>query len=509
MAQIKEYTSERALEGVKPSEEGIAAEAQAAWRIGRFYNQTGEEERRTAGEFGQMVKQVGQNVIDHVSQDDAAKMTSYSSSVTLNSMDAMTKLIANPDEPNYDAKSKELLGSTQGMLDEMVNGAQTSASKAHAEKLRDAVMDHLNHIRTSDISTRAGNDAVRNLEQTHNNVYQMVQQHPDDASLTLALTMIGEHAKTQFKNLSVEGTGKVQEMVQRQEQELIGASLHARIMQDPNAGMADIPKWEDKLGPEKTQQLQNFGEAWKRRQIEDQEMERRLKKEAETDRGEAKLREYLPHLGNISARTIVSDKDLTPSQAVSLFHANHSFAQEAKEGAAKDTTVPAVDKKLTDGLFLPQDDPNATTLAKVVEAKAKHQLDNERYSFFAGAVTTRSGQTETATKEVSDMRDNAKKELSAAINPKNSIGGFLFGSSAQTSEAKAHTALDAALIDGHRHGKRDIDMLTPGNPDYIMKPEWMKKYVDMAKAGGDDLVNEIQSQGKPSGEKPPLSSFFH
>lgn len=355
MPQIKEYTSTEALQGIRPSELGIQAEAQAAWRIGRFYNQTAEDVRRTAGEIGVATRDVGNTVLEHMARDETAKQTTWASDVTLNSLKGMTSIIADPNEPNYEAKSQQYLAGVNELFENMKGNAQTSIGRDHIQKLQESVTEHLGHIRAADISTRAGEDALRNLNATHNNISQMVMDNPDDATLELGLAMAKQSSSQQFSGISVEGSAKIQDFNARQTKELIGASLTARIKADPDKGVADIAKYESQLGPKETEQLQKYGEYWKRQKIEDNERQHRVELQQKKDLSDANASKLVgaAMAGRLSSQSVASMAEkgqLEWPVALELMRANNSFGkEEGKEKVVHTAAVNELSSKIENG----------------------------------------------------------------------------------------------------------------------------------------------------------------
>src|ERR1700721_2933739 len=106
MPNIREYTE---TAGIQPSETGIEATAQAARRIGMFYNQVGESEARLGQQLGSAVKSAGDAYVQYQTDSWEAKAGPTKASILYNKTVEYENLIKNSD-PNNDSIGKKFFG---------------------------------------------------------------------------------------------------------------------------------------------------------------------------------------------------------------------------------------------------------------------------------------------------------------------------------------------------------------------------------------------------------------
>lgn len=188
MPQIKEYTAENAA--LHPTETGIDAAAQAARRIGAFYNQAGETERRAAqdvargaegivrgtkafvGSVDTGVKSLGQAVdaaqawVSHAQISNGQKNLFQASDNLTQAWNTLFDQTVDRDPNNGTIQAQFMQGTFEPWAQQYINGFSAPGARDWAEAQVEKLRNHFTQKTSADMVSMAGhaiNSNVRNM----------------------------------------------------------------------------------------------------------------------------------------------------------------------------------------------------------------------------------------------------------------------------------------------------------------------------------------------------------
>ena len=185
MPQIKEYTAENAA--LHPTETGIDAYAQAARRIGSFYQQAGETERRAAqdkaraaegivkgtkafvGSLDSDVKAIGTAATaaeQYATHAEVSAGQKNFAEAGANLTQAWNNTVKNADPNNPTLQTDFMQGTFEPWADSYISGFKTPGGRDLAQAEVDHLRQHLVEKTSADISTLAGVAVTSNIQKS-------------------------------------------------------------------------------------------------------------------------------------------------------------------------------------------------------------------------------------------------------------------------------------------------------------------------------------------------------
>src|ERR1700721_1747782 len=193
MPNIREYTE---TAGIQPSETGIEATAQAARRIGMFYNQVGESEARLGQQLGSAVKSAGDAYVQYQTDSWEAKAGPTKRRILYNKTIEYEKLIKNSD-PNNDSIGKKFIGENlEPTLNQFIDTAPTEQARNKAQAFADETRLHFSRTIAADQVRRTGEAQMINTATTVNHPSKQGMANPTPEAMDLAM----ETAKSSIKD---------------------------------------------------------------------------------------------------------------------------------------------------------------------------------------------------------------------------------------------------------------------------------------------------------------------
>jgi hypothetical protein len=239
MANIKEYTE---TADIRPVETGIEATAQAARRIGAFYNQVAQGQERTGAAIGGGVRDAGDAYVayeDHKQiNHGAAAFAKYGN----DKIDQLNDTIKNAD-PNDDSVGKKFLAEMEPELQDFRNGFTTEKSQQWAEQHIDQFRQHMTEKVTADMGRLAGDAVAVNARQTVNSLSNTAYKDP--TSLDYALGSLDSYVTASVSSSpNLKGTdaaGIRNQVLEKGRESVVKSAAMGYI----NASGGQMPPWLD------------------------------------------------------------------------------------------------------------------------------------------------------------------------------------------------------------------------------------------------------------------------
>jgi hypothetical protein len=485
MAQIRQYESEKALQGIQPQERGVEAWQMEGRRVGQFYHQIGDE-------VGGAVKEVGNIVETHDSMQEISK----GSADAMTQMDQLTQswndTIKNsdPNDPHIAEKWRdEVLEPT---LEKFNQGFTTKQSQMWALDHANSMRQHFVEKTMADQSTLAGDAMVANIQTVGNRGSSMVMNDPTALPAVLGLADNSIHAMTTGNpNITADQASRANtELSLNVKKQIVASAVIGAAQRNPDQATAllNSDSAANYLSGEEKKSLSGYINEQGRLSLEAQksqaEMQRRsdiedvngvlAKVEASTidpNTGDIKVGpDYFTNLGKVLAMPGARDTD-TARTIQSMINWGHEQIKQGREPASSDPHVYADFKTRAQ---LQQGDPRALTLGDVYQAAAEGKLNQHDFTMYKGWVNEagknpqRQAQQKILDQFEKGMRGYITSSTMMATNPQQDQRYMEFQQDAQQ-------RFEAGVADG----KKPLDLVSPSSSDYIFKDGVQKYQLDM------------------------------
>lgn len=482
MAQIRQYDSEKALQGIQPQERGVEAWQMEGRRVGQFFHQTGEE-------VGGAIKEVATAVENH----DTMQEISKGSADAMTQMDQLTQSWnaaiknADPNDPHIaETWRDEVLEPT---LEKFNQGFTTKQSQMWALDHANSMRQHFVEKTMADQSTMAGDAMVANLQQVGNRGSSMVMSDPSALPAVLGLVDNSIHALTTGNpNITADQASKAStEVSQNIKKQIMASAVIGAAQRNPDeaTNMLNSDTASNYLSGEEKKTLSGYISEQGRLSIEAQksqaEMQRKndiedvngvlAKVEANTidpNTGDIKVGpDYFTNLGKVLAMPGARDTD-TARTIQSMINWGHEQIKQGREPSVSD---PHVYDDFKARAQLPANDPRALTLGDVYQASADGKLNSHDFTMYKGWVNEagknpqRQAQQKILDQFEHGMRGYITSSNMMATNPQQDQRYMEFQQDAQQ-------RFEAGIADG----KKPLDLVSPSSNDYIFKGNGIKKY---------------------------------
>ena len=245
MPEIKQINDGKL--GLEPTERGIDAFAQAGRRIGVFYNQAAEDQRKTGTAIAGAIETGGKTAVDYLDhQQISAGMKNYSAlDAQLTQAWDSTLKGADHNDPTVAAKFQE--GTVEPALEKFQEGFMTENGQQWAEKRGEDLRVHFAKKTVADQSTLAMVAARENIRDMTNSYSTKVAIDPASLPDTLAQAQKDFSAFVDSSpTLTAEHRARLyDEIGPKINETIVKAGITAAIAKNPDAGlqMAQDPQF--------------------------------------------------------------------------------------------------------------------------------------------------------------------------------------------------------------------------------------------------------------------------
>lgn len=180
MPAIRQYEAPNL--GLQPTEVGIEANTQAAYRVGRFYNQVAGSTQEVGGQFARGVagdiKAAGDVAVQYATHQEishgAATFAQLNDDLTQRWN--KTAQTADPNDPSVAAKFRETV--LEPALEKYQSAFETEGGQKFAEARIDSLRNHMFEKTAADMSSLAAAAVEKNLRTTANSMSNTAMSDP-------------------------------------------------------------------------------------------------------------------------------------------------------------------------------------------------------------------------------------------------------------------------------------------------------------------------------------------
>jgi hypothetical protein len=389
MPQIKQF--EAPALGLQPTEIGVEATAQAANRIGRFYNQVAGAKKEVGDEaargFSSAIKDAGQVAVEYAEHKEishgAATFAQLNDNLTNVWNDTAKK--ADPNDPTVAEKFNE--GVLEPALEQYRKGFLTEGGQKFAEARIEALRNHMFTKTAADMSSLAADAVSVNMKQTANSLSNTAMQDPSSVPHLLDSTdaLVGGMVDSS-PNIKGTAASKAKlELTQKMKESIVKAGVIGTIDKT-----GTIPKWayEDRfsgyIDGAEIKQFEKYAQAQQRANLLTQKQLVQFQKQEQADSAHSSLSKNFTDSvsfdenGKVTIKpqffkNVMEIEKQYPGAATERAKAMINWGQsEQREKRETIITDKATHASLYDGLFRTD---NPTSDVDILKAAADKKLD--------------------------------------------------------------------------------------------------------------------------------------
>lgn len=399
--------------GLRPSEVGVDATAQAARRIGAFSNQLasdtgqlgafeGDELRNVGARAGSAVAAAGDAAVDYMDHREISAGAAKGTELMANLTQQWNKTISDPKvDPNDPSIAKRFLTEQlEPALDQFQQGFTTEKSQQFAEQFVNRFRQHMFEKTSADMSTMAGIAAKANAETTINSLSSMVANDPSslDAALATAEHAIGAKVESS-PTLSPEDSMRVRtEVGLKAKESIVKSAIVGMIQKNPNIDLSGIQKkYGEYINGAEMKMFQKSAQVQARADLAAQKQVAILKRQMADQNMHAGLNKVIsdnvsidPRSGrpvinpNIYQKTLdLARRYPDAPSAAGTVRTMLTWAQAEQNRENRPTDDPQVVRDLSDRMFSAD---NPTTTIDLMKAHAAGQMSDHTFTEMNGLV---------------------------------------------------------------------------------------------------------------------------
>lgn len=498
MAQIRQYESNRAVEGLRPDDSGISAYERAGRQIGASYHQAGEQIGGAIAKFGDQVDQ--HDTMAEISQG-AANLAKLQDDLTTSWN--QTAKGADPNDPDTAKKWRDSV--LEPALDKYNSGFSTKQSQMWATEQVDHLRQHLFEKTAADQSSLAGDALVSNLNTLQAHASNIVRNDP--SSIDAVHGMVDNSVNAMVgatPNLSADTASKA-----RTE---ITDKIHAEVAQSAVIGAADMNPDQarsllnsssitDHLDGSQVKTLGTYIDSQQRASLsaqkaQEEEVRRAEKEDADKfanavtastiqpDGSVAIPKDYFANTAKLAFMPGVE-----PGLPRAMIDYGHSVLEQQSKGQPA-ITDPHVYADFQRRASLSPSDPNALTLTDVYKAGADKTLNQHDFEMYKGWVQEagKNPQRVANQKMLTQFFGGYKQYITKSNMLNNDAqGNQRFLEFQQTMQQR--------FDNGVASGDKPMDLLSPSSPKFIAKD--IGRFQMTQQQGLDATVQQATGVVKP------------
>lgn len=411
MANIKEYNA-GAL-GLQIPETGIEATAQAARRVGAFYNQAGEAISNVGQRLGSSVRDAGDAAVGFVEHREKSAGAATLATRLDDADKQWNDILKDPKTDGNDPSvaNNFRTNTLEPMLQEWQSGFITKGGQEWAENHVAQAREHFFKKTATDQARLSGAAAINNIDTVVGKAATSV--YNDSSGLDFQLGLVQASVMNTSPTMSPETHEHLMGPVLRKAREqIVQSAFHGEVTRDPNRGEEILDKYTKKYGEYfKPADSSMFATYVKQQQKRADAEERAADTDARRVRQDNSLEatyEWINKLtdenGNIRPdlnkgflAQMQRDRRLLPSGMASVTAAFNRL----KESGHAEHDAPGLLNELTNRVMLKPDDPRFIPMDEVARQHVGKDLTTGSYNFLARiAKTSNSPETKAETAAV-------------------------------------------------------------------------------------------------------------
>ena len=381
----------------QPTEIGIEATAQAARRLGAFYNQSAQATERTGQRAGSAIKDAGDAAVDFAAHQEIVHGALGLAGMHAKLTDDWNKTAsgADPNDPTVAKKWQEQ--SLNPAIEQFQGAFLTEKGQKWAESRVDALREHLYTKTSADMSTLAGMAVHQNIRQLTNAYSTTAQNDPTSVFESLS------HIDASFggivdsaPNLTADQKGKFKlELAQTAKEQVVKAAVYGAIQRNPEEGLklAQDSRLAPYVNGMEVKQFETYARGEQRLQRTQRLQEQAEYRRQQTDGANAAATKSFVDFTSIgpdgqlkldpkyfSAIRDVATKygEFAHTLPHSMLALGENIQHNAEKGI-KDVDDPMALKKLQSGIL-----DGSTTLEDLMKAKVDRQLSDASFAHTVG-----------------------------------------------------------------------------------------------------------------------------
>lgn len=491
MANIRQYTSTKAQEGLHPSDIGVESYERAGRNIGASIHQAGEDIGRGIQNFGgAMAQHDTMNEVSKGAADSAALMDELSTQWNQYAKNA------DPNDPDTAKKWRENV--LEPALEKFNQGFTTRQSQQWSMQMVDHMRQHFFEKTAADQSTLAGEAAVSNINSLQTHLSNMVAQDPTAVDTAHGTAALGVNAIVNATpNLTADTAAKIRtELLDKMHENIAQSAVVGAADRNPAAArsLLDSPSITDHLDETKRKTLNTYIDSQERASMSAQrqqeaDMRRQQKEDVQDFQNKIVAQTIDPQGGTRLYPDYFKDvaKLAFMPQAGDLPRAMLAYGHKVQEENAKGipaATDPHVYSDYKQRAALPVNDPHALTLGEVYQARANGMLSDHDFSMFRGWVNEAGkNPTRAANQKILDQFERGMKGY---FTKSNMMTGDPQGDQRYMEfQQEAQQRFEAGIASG----LKPYDLVSPSSANYIFKDGISKFQVTQSQS-----INAIQQR---------------
>lgn len=493
---IKEYTSP--VDSLRPDNTGTEATVQAAYRLGRFYNETAQAKDRSmemmGRDLGSGIAAAGEAAVTYMSNQEISHGDPAFNGIWATKTQQWNDMVkGNPNDPTIVQKFNEGL---EPDLDKFVNSFHTDRGRQWAQDSVDRLRSHFRDLQNTDMQIRAGAAFDYNRDTTMNIVAANLHDDPgglDFANGTVDSTRAANQAA--YPNLDVQHAAAMDKLALEQKQSYFKAAFMGWLKKDPSGVQAqkllNDPKY-DVLMPADSggkEPFQKAIETIQKENVAQQKAAIELQNLKEKQAADSKTYNYLQDAASTNPKYKPTDMMADPvyKNRPDLLETGVKAYKNVQEFLLHgETADPRLSQQTSLNLLgrmaLPDGDPmKLTDPNDITKAYADKQLTKTDYDFAMTHYNKMIG--EPGFKDLHQTADTYFKNYAMTIDPSMAAVGGTGSKSAEGQRQLARATNDfwnqvkAEQAQGKSPSEIQNDLLNQNSANFFFRPSNLNQYI--------------------------------
>lgn len=507
MPKIAEFQAPEGL-GLRPTEVGITATAAAARRVGAEYSEAAGSKSAAGHMLGSAISVAGEVAVRAIEHREIS-----SGSVNFaNFIAAKTKQwedISKSADPNDPTVASQFMEGLEPDLDKLKGGMITERGQQFAESHASAFRSHMVNKTAADMATKAGEAAKINAEQTVNALSSAVRSDTSERSMDFAIKTLEGTLGASIDASPNLGGAKAATMRMEITQKGMERLVKSRAMGEiENTG--EVPKWISDPKYSKYVNVAELKEFQRAAQFYDR-MKKAADKSDQEEQKRAAVDDLMEKTFEIKKETYPKDVGDLPTLPADYWKRLSDLADHpgAKIHPAIISDLYHEGVAITNRLNKPEPPAHKSNsvymqLSRKISGIDGTYMASEKEIFDHADELTR-GDINALRNEFRDFKNGQgetlrqqKSELLKRVHPALVTYSDVMDTTAELRTQQYRKFVDSKIDEYRKAGKDPTNLFDPDNPDYVARPEVLRRYQS-------DATRRMQGMpGVVGGAKPPV-----
>ncbi len=503
MPNIREFNAPQGL-GLQPTETGVEATAQAARRIGGFFNQAAGALERTGQRFGSAVRDAGDVYVKYQDHKEISAGAANGSAV-INGLSTQWNEAAknaDPNDPSVASKFRDEV--MEPALTKFKQGFTTEKSQQWAEHFTDQYRQHMFEKTSADMSSMAADAVHLNVVKTANSLGNTVYNDPSSLKFAIgaAGSTIGGVADSS-PNIDAKAATKIKnDLGFTTVKHLVDSAIRGTIAKGGDASkIINDPKYAPYIDQKEVNSYVQQDKAQKRAERVDESYARAEEKRQRQDDSDKAEEGYLQKLfsddakqrTSVTAKAIVNDDRLTRAAKEHFLNIVERETKPAAEARVSNKTVMEILPDIRSGKI--------TDSGPIYQALGDGKLNRTDFGFLRKELEDlKTPQGEALSKDRTEFFKKFSPSIDIGKNPS------ILGSTSALGQLRTYQAeQDARRQEDvlRRAGKDPHAVYDPRSEYFFGRADNLKKYQPTLKE-----ITDYESGLKKGGAQAPAVAPF-